>query len=388
MIPSWLYVSQNYGDSGTTVITVSAGTNSDLFQRNMLIEILTVTENLTETVLVTQNKQRIGYLDVEPSAITATNEASSYTISVTSDQIWNVTYPNWITGPSSGNGNQNITINVSENSGNTRSDVITFTTTSVTATVEVTQDAYEGDYLTFEIISGGTIKLWGYAYAKVNDGAWENSGDWPMGGKSFAAGDIIRWKAFGQNFYGFNESSGTTVIFNVYGNYMSVVYSDDFRDKTTLPNDVYARGYFTGTKVIDASNLVLPATTIGDGVNSSWWYVNMFKDCSYLIIAPSILPATNLGFRCYDSMFAGCSSLTTAPELPATALTDYCYENMFNGCTNLNYIKCLAKSGISSSNTYNWVNGVASSGTFVKASGVTWPTGVDGIPNNWTVQEV
>ena len=34
-------------------------------------------------------------------------------------------------------------------------------------------------------------------------------------------------------------------------------------------------------------------------------------------------------------MFAGCTSLTTAPELPATTLADYCYMSMFQGCTKL-----------------------------------------------------
>ena len=38
---------------------------------------------------------------------------------------------------------------------------------------------------------------------------------------------------------------------------------------------------------------------------------------------------------CYSNMFAGCASLTTAPELPATTLADYCYSNMFYDCYKL-----------------------------------------------------
>ena len=35
-----------------------------------------------------------------------------------------------------------------------------------------------------------------------------------------------------------------------------------------------------------------------------------------------------------------------------------------------------------------WVKGVSSTGTFVKNPNMTsWPTGVSGIPNNWTVQD-
>ena len=61
---------------------------------------------------------------------------------------------------------------------------------------------------------------------------------------------------------------------------------------------------------------------------------------------------------------------------------------MFKGCTNLNYIKCLA-TDISASSCLNyWVDGVASTGTFVKAASMTsWRTGESGIPNDWTVQD-
>jgi len=37
----------------------------------------------------------------------------------------------------------------------------------------------------------------------------------------------------------------------------------------------------------------------------------------------------------------------------------------------------------------DWVDGVptGASGTFVKKSGVSWPTGISGIPSGWTVQQ-
>ena len=112
----------------------------------------------------------------------------------------------------------------------------------------------------------------------------------------------------------------------------------------------------------------------------------MFRGCTSLTSAPE-LPATTLAFYCYGYMFFGCTSLTSAPELPATTLTYSCYSSMFYGCSLLNYIKCLA-TDISASNCLSdWVRGVASSGTFVKAASMTsWTTGTSGIPNGWTVQ--
>ena len=112
----------------------------------------------------------------------------------------------------------------------------------------------------------------------------------------------------------------------------------------------------------------------------------MFKGCTSLTIAPE-LPATNLANNCYDGMFNDCTSLTTAPVLPATNLKVNCYQNMFNGCTKLNYIKCLATDISAYNCTYNWVDGVAPTGTFVKAAGMSrWTTGIKGIPTGWTVQ--
>ena len=59
---------------------------------------------------------------------------------------------------------------------------------------------------------------------------------------------------------------------------------------------------------------------------------------------------------------------------------------MFYGCNKLNYIKMLATDISSSDCLYNWVNGVSSTGTFVKHPDMTsLPTGVDGIPEGWTV---
>ena len=85
-------------------------------------------------------------------------------------------------------------------------------------------------------------------------------------------------------------------------------------------------------------------------------------------------------------MFQSCTSLTTAPELPATTLTNNCYNGMFLGCTHLNYVKCLATDISATDCLKSWLYGVPSSGTFVKADGMQWPSGPSGIPNGWTVQ--
>ena len=62
---------------------------------------------------------------------------------------------------------------------------------------------------------------------------------------------------------------------------------------------------------------------------------------------------------------------------------------MFYGCSLLNYIKCLATNISANYCLSDWVNGVASSGKFVKAASMTsWTKGISGIPDGWAVQDV
>ena len=132
----------------------------------------------------------------------------------------------------------------------------------------------------------------------------------------------------------------------------------------------------------DVSTISLPATTMVVDC-----YREMFRLCSSLTsVDPNLLPATTLATSCYQQMFQA-TGITTAPNLPATALVSSCYSEMFRACASLNYIKCLAQTGINSSNsTKDWVKEVSASGTFVNYSGVSWPTGNNGIPSGWTVQ--
>ncbi len=230
-------------------------------------------------------------------------------------------------------------------------------------------------------------------------------------------------------FESFKVSDGT---YNVEGNIMSVE-TKNYESATTVSEYAF-RNFFSGhTNLISAENLVLPSTTLSNSCYAGLFkgctslttapelpattlatscysgmfygctslttapelpakamtlgcYSSMFEGCTSLTTAPE-LPATNLAIDCYGSMFRGCTSLTTAPELLATTLEDnYCYYQMFYGCTSLNYIKCLATIILDDDCLNDWVKGVASSGTFVKASSMNnWSTGASGIPSGWTV---
>ena len=252
------------------------------------------------------------------------------------------------------------------------------------------------------------------------------------------AGEKVYIKGRNVTYYTSWESQGyftSTSKFNVSGNIMSLIYADDFKNKTTLSrsnNEAFKNFFYYADKLISAEHLVLPATTLASSCYTDMFnscsslttapelpattlantcynymfygckslttapelpattavdscYGSMFSGCSSLTTAPE-LPATTLERYCYDHMFQGCSSLTTAPELPATTLSRFCYENMFNGCSSLNYIKMLATDVSADRCLAGWVYGVASSGTFVKDASTTLPTGVSGIPDGWKVE--
>ena len=87
-------------------------------------------------------------------------------------------------------------------------------------------------------------------------------------------------------------------------------------------------------------------------------------------------------------MFKNCPTIVTAPELPALILTDSCYFQIFKGCSLLNSVKCLAVDISADLCTYQWLQNVAETGTFVKNAEMdAWSTGYNGIPSGWAVEQ-
>ena len=322
---------------------------------------------------------------------------------------------------------------------------------------------YSQDYLTFIAKESGT-----FTFTPKNSNVISYSIDdgetWTQGNSVVVSnGDKVLWKgamtpASSQGIGKFNS----TGEFDVQGNAMSLLYGDNFKGQADLTGKNYAfyQLFYQNTKVINAKNLSLlattlatycyaymfggctnlttapelpaetltnfcyyqmfynctslttapelPATTLKNSCYSNMFqsctslvtvpelpattlanycYSNMFYGCTSLTTAPSVLPATTLANYCYGSMFNGCTSLTTAPELPATTLVGSCYQNMFSNCTSLNYIKAMFTTEPGDDYTANWVSGVAATGSFVKNASATWTTtGVNGVPNGWTVE--
>lgn len=249
---------------------------------------------------------------------------------------------------------------------------------------------YSLDYLTFEVLTTGTIawKSFGSGYARtiqysVNGGEWSSITASNSSTISVQQGDSVRFKGTNTTYAGSKSNyagfEGGTATFDICGNIMSLVYGDNFINNTGLTGTYNFCSIFKKSNVISAENLILPATTL-----TNYCYRAMFSYAQSLVTPPA-LPATTLAKGCYWYMFEKCP-ITSAPDLNVATLPQESYGNMFNGCSSLNYIKCLATNISATSALTNWVSGVAATGTFVKDSSMTgWSVGTSGIPNGWVV---
>jgi len=273
---------------------------------------------------------------------------------------------------------------------------------------------YSKDYLTIVAIEDLTVFLTYHgmkrggnnvSYSINNGNTWQEM----KNTVSLNAGDKIMFKHSGVH----NEASTGTFFFsdmynsydpipgkfNVEGNVMSLIYGDNFIGQTSFPEGqdweyIFYSLFSSESNLISAANLILPALILPDAC-----YFGMFTSCTSLTTAPE-LPATTLSHGCYNNMFTACPSLTNIFELPAKILEENCYAYMFGDCSSLTYIKCLAKyfkdeagnivslDNVGNNATRSWLDGANVSGVFIKDKNInSWPTGDDGIPSGWTVQD-
>lgn len=172
--------------------------------------------------------------------------------------------------------------------------------------------------------------------AKYNDDEPEElSGDRAMG-YEVHAGDIIQ-------FWGDNAAYGGTAgchllsgncRFEIYGNLASLLSSTGFTEVDSIPNAYALARLFQGqTGLTAVSDLSIGNNILGGQLGSNFIY------------------------------------------------------RLFHGCSNLNYIKIMLDGNIDSTYSNQITKGVSATGTFVKPSGATWATGVNGVPDGWTVED-
>ena len=194
---------------------------------------------------------------------------------------------------------------------------------------------------------------------------------------------------------------------NVGGNLNTLLnYNEEILDISDKPSCF--RLLFEGAKIVDASNLIMPATTLSRYCYAEFFsgnslliaapelpavnlakscYYRFFYECSSLTVSPS-LPATTLADGCYSYMYERCYKLTTAPVLVATTLVPNCYKWMFSGCSKLSSVTIYAKTIANDATVFDvldyWLNNVASSGTIYNNGLLYMPEkNSSGVPSGW-----
>lgn len=169
------------------------------------------------------------------------------------------------------------------------------TSSAVTENCEyVKHHHYEEDYLTFDVLTSGTI-LWKQvgsvsktiSYSVDSGTTWTQITATTAGTAiNVSAGDKVLFKgnnekyANDKNNYSAFETGGTAT-YNIEGNIMSLIYGDDFSGKTSFSSGTYNFcSIFKQSNAVSAENLILPATTL-----TNYCYRAMFSKCHTLIKA-------------------------------------------------------------------------------------------------------
>ena len=192
-------------------------------------------------------------------------------------------------------------------------------------------------------------------------------------------GDKVYFR--GNNPNGFITSSSNSSSFKCTADYRvggDIAYLvSTTGSAATLPASCFRALFNSQEHLIDASNLILSATSVGD-----YCYYMMFNYCTALTAAP-VISATSVGDSSFQSMFYGCTSLTESPTIHAAPTVTNSFVYMFYGCTALSKVTYDASSW-NSANATSWMHNVAATGDFYNLGGATFESGSNGIPTGWT----
>ena len=352
----WITLSSYSGD-GNSVLTISVN-ESDTAERTGSVEFYN-SDVLVGSITITQYDNSFGVIYVEPTEIDLTDNLTA-TINVTSNMEWTAeTDADWITiTPNEGvAGNEMQVIITAEDYPEYRESVISFYIDGIKKEeIVVYQKGYvitptdvENCFYIEPITDEGTtIKVFDNDYNVKPHFYYYYNYKWVISGVSRPL--TIKKRTYIKDFDRYiNDENPIDIkgLCNVGGNI-----------ETLLGEmvETYAKNLFVDSDIVDASNL--------------------------------ILPATKLSRFCYQNMFEGSSSLVSAPILPASTLTPFCYKTMFYGCSNLNNITMLALDISEDGCLGYWVNGVSPTGTFIKHPEMNdLPIGINGIPEGWEVRD-
>ena len=166
------------------------------------------------------------------------------------------------------------------------------------------------------------------------------------------------------------------------------IYVRGTNNRMATSNSIVSSFIMTG-KIAAIGSIMSLLDGTGDGkeIQQTYCFSKLFQGCTSLTTAPD-LPATTLANYCYSSMFRDCTGLQNdTPIIYAETMADNCLFLMFDGARNIKRLEVHITNWDTTKAT-NWVNLVLPGGVFKKPSGTTIPTGTNGIPSGWTVENI
>ena len=210
------------------------------------------------------------------------------------------------------------------------------TFTQATQSVSGLQFQYSLDDINWIIVTNNDMNI-------TYDGSNITKVEWSI---NLNTNDKIKIKASNNSGYGplGNANNGATVRLlinskcNVYGNLLSLVFpSGDYAEYSSHYASAWFRKIFNTSKIVDASNLIVPAYA-----TMQMFYQSMFQDCDELLYPPKIkhIVTTNSGtpnsYK-FERMFQGCIKMEANPVLPSfvNSIWQSPANYMFAGCTSI-----------------------------------------------------
>lgn len=271
--------------------------------------------------------------------------------------------------------------------------------------------------------TGSTVGTTSFAYSTNSGSTWTNF--------TIPTGQTYTIATIGENetvmLKGNNNTLGNSYNrghffrgsgdYEIQGNIMSLLTGNDTDTEFPTGSSFSFAMLFSGdTHLVSAENLVIPASAMTRSAFNS-----VFRSCTNLTKAPE-LPATVLAKECYSSMFESCISLSQPPSVLSAdtiGVNDaysrmFCMsrtsmvscqmtyspkmygnytvapynQQMFAGNGNLTDVECYWTYNGTINGLTNWMQYTNSTGTFKKLSAQEFGSGVNGIPDGWTVINV
>jgi hypothetical protein len=149
---------------------------------------------------------------------------------------------------------------------------------------------YSLDYLTFVALESGTFTFNSNDNTATINYSLDNGNTWVelASGSStptITAGNKVLWKGelevSGSGSFATSGNFSSSGTCDIEGNIMSIIAGDDFAQATEVVQKQFSRTF--SVKVVNAKNLILPATTLADDC-----YYEMFGVTSYMLNEPQI----------------------------------------------------------------------------------------------------